>query len=478
VCLRAWQGVMAVPRVLFFATHPSAPLEYSLIAKKLIALDADPTICLATPRALENVPDDCRDGLAYCELTGALIDWSKSGQTSVPRLSKAGGVLRQLRGLLVSVTLITFLLSMYRLLKSLYSEKRDISKLFGIVRPHILVLSGDRQPRLEATAAQCGKEFGCAVICIPACQIAAPETLALRRLPVPRGPLRFLNMHYWSARFFPSQVYEGQHKTVNFYNPYVLLLLKVFGVLPRHPWQMGGGGRVSALIVHGRADKDIQRTAGLAAEKILDLGQPSTDIIYQQITDIYDGDDFTKIRQKFFHQERRLAIFAIPQPFSDAPNWTSDSLLSVVDSLIHKKYNVCLSVHPKQPTHKYQFLERKGYAALVNTPLVRYLGLADLYVASFSSTIRWAMLMGVPLCVLDYHAENSPLFLGQAEVPIFQTSQMLEDWLSDLEDTGFRARVRNTLQSKANYYQHCDGKSADRIARKLIELYERNKRCT
>lgn len=232
----------------------------------------------------------------------------------------------------------------------------------------------------------------------------------------------------------------------------------------------GGGGRAEWLFVHGQADSDLQLAAGLPAKKILVLGQPTTDLLHDQLVRRLEQTSTYSIVSRKFISDRLTAVFAVPQPFSDAPNWTSGSLISVRDSLISAGYNVVLSIHPKQDADNYKFLELDGYAHLASGPLVSFLGYSDLFISSYSSTVRWAMLLGLPVAVVDFHQENSPIFEDLPMIPILHSSSAFEAWLVGMKDPASRYQFGEKLRAVSSYYQCFDGHSTDRVAMKIIEI--------
>lgn len=457
--------------VLFIATHPSAPGEYIRIAKQLIKLGYAAAICLATPRAIGNVHADQRDSVQYLTLNGGPINWSLSEASIDSKKHKQNNTIRRLIRSCSRLTIFRGLLNSVRLFRSLVIERSEVLLLLKRIQPNIVIVPGDRQPRLEATIAELCHQYGVTLICAPTCQIAAPATLALRRPAVPVDCImRYFIPAYWQSKIFPSQTYVSNEKTVNFYSLATALLLTIFGVMPRNPWQMGGGGRAACLFVHGDADKDLQIAAGLPAHQVFVLGQPSTDLLYDQLVKKPRRTLNSNIVSKRFLNDLPTAVFAVPQPFSDAPNWTQNSLLSVRDSLIAAGYNVILSIHPKQHVDNYRFLELESHAYLANTPLVTFLGYSDLYISSYSSTVRWAMLLGLPLAVVDYHNENSPIFDDLPIVPILNSDFALKNWLLEMKNTASRSKLGEQFRAVSSYYQYFDGHSTERVVMKIIDI--------
>jgi hypothetical protein len=466
--------------ILFVATHPSAPGEYTRVARRLQTRGYNVVICLATPTAMGNVPLDQRDVVQYSSIEGNPINWTATDAAAdTLKLQKNNNIIRRVLAYFSRFPVLKGLVTSIRLLRSLISERSSVSLLFTRIQPNVIVIPGDRQPRLEATIAELSHQYDIPLICAPTCQIAAPATLAQHRATVPINKItRFFIPIYWLSKLIPSQTHTTEEKTVNFYTPITAFLLLLMGVLPRNPFQMGGGGRADCLLVHGEADKDLQVAAGLPPKNAFVLGQPSSDLLHDQLVRKPQRIGIASLIGGAFLSDRSTAVFAVPQPFAEAPNWTRSSLISVRDSLITAGYNVVLSIHPKQRVENYKHMELDGYAYLASAPLVSFLGYSDLYISSYSSTVRWAMLSALPLAVVDYHEENCRIFDDLPMIPILRSGIALEAWLLEMKDATNKAKLSEKLRAVSSYYQCFDGRSTDRVVMKIIEIISKKRSAT
>jgi hypothetical protein len=60
-----------------------------------------------------------------------------------------------------------------------------------------------------------------------------------------------------------------------------------------------------------------------------------------------------------------------------------------------------LSLHPRSRPEDYREAAERAGAVISDRPLLEILPAADLFVATHSSTVRWAILLGIPTLVLD-----------------------------------------------------------------------------
>ena len=63
--------------------------------------------------------------------------------------------------------------------------------------------------------------------------------------------------------------------------------------------------------------------------------------------------------------------------------------------------HILLSLHPKSQRSNYSAMAQDNGLILVDQALRDVLPVADIFVASFSSTVQWALLLGTPVAVFD-----------------------------------------------------------------------------
>lgn len=65
--------------------------------------------------------------------------------------------------------------------------------------------------------------------------------------------------------------------------------------------------------------------------------------------------------------------------------------------------NVLISLHPRMDPAQYQFLEKEYHLPIARQRLAEILPAADLFLATFSSTVLWAVLCRIPCLVVDFY---------------------------------------------------------------------------
>ena len=72
--------------------------------------------------------------------------------------------------------------------------------------------------------------------------------------------------------------------------------------------------------------------------------------------------------------------------------------------------NILISLHPKMDRKDYEFIEEKYKIKILDERLADVLPIADLFVATFSSTVIWSILCGIKSVVVDFYGLNYTMF--------------------------------------------------------------------
>ena len=67
----------------------------------------------------------------------------------------------------------------------------------------------------------------------------------------------------------------------------------------------------------------------------------------------------------------------------------------LISTLTSKYSNVLVSLHPKMNKNKYITVLKDYNCTIIEEKLDQIIGITDLYVATNSSTINWAILLGI-----------------------------------------------------------------------------------
>ena len=193
---------------------------------------------------------------------------------------------------------------------------------------------------------------------------------------------------------------EGKY----YYSHTVANALDRFGVLTKNPWFMGSGYSDILCLPNNQMKKHYS-THGVDLNKIKVIGDTSYDQLYIKYKKYkkYKKDENIKIiLEKYnLNKKKKVVIIALPQlgehyVFPWERHWEEiNFLMKCLDNL---NQNILISLHPKMDKNKYQFLEGKYNCSILDERLIDVLPIADMFVATFSSTVVWSTLCGITRC--------------------------------------------------------------------------------
>jgi len=235
--------------------------------------------------------------------------------------------------------------------------------------------------------------------------------------------------------------------------------LQNFGVLSSDPYVMGcGESDILCLNSKQNVEKYIQK--GVDKDKIYLVGDISFDRLYNN----YIKREALKkeIKKKYsLNKGAEIVIIALPQLaehrlMSWDDHWKEIHFLMKELSSINK--NILISLHPKMDKLKYEFLESDYNCKILDERLGIVLPIADLFVATFSSTVVWSVLCEIKTIVVDFYDLNYSMydFLTSIEIVnnrdefkdilmniFYKKKDFKEDWDLLSKDTVFNGNVIN-----------------------------------
>lgn len=359
------------------------------------------------------------------------------------------------------------LLEIVNTTRLLQHAKQQAQKVFDEFSPISLLVIGDRHLGAELAFLQVAKEYECRSIIVPFAYSGADMPARLRQdRPLHRLDSRAQKIvKEWIRRKYPKQVYNSPYGSMLFYTPAKTIALSKMKMLPDNPWCMGGG--FSDLVaVSGSEDRERYMRMGVPAQKIVITGQPSHDSLYNLSCRVPEL--VTMLVQKYsLNRDKKLVICAVPQLAEHSlldwdTHWQEIRFLTA--SLAQTGANVLLSLHPKSEIEQYRFLEQELSVRILQESLREVLPAADLFVATFSSTVRWAVLLGIPAVVVDFYGLGYDMYDHLAGIVKVKNKELLVQILQKvLKDQRYNESLRSEQQKSAQHIARFDGKVNQRI---------------
>ena len=274
------------------------------------------------------------------------------------------------------------------------------------VQPHSVVVTGDRSSSglLPGLLKAC-KEFNISSIIPPIAYAATPESLVVLRRS------RIFNADHFPVlkKKYPEQYIYDKKTAYNifFFPPFVTEALAENGMLPENPWVMGGGYS-NFVLADGEETKERYVRLGANPDKIIITGHPSHDRLYEQ----YIKKSMVKedLVQKYnLDKTKKIIILSLPQlaehnVYNWDIHWKEINFLCRIFSNVDA--NVLISLHPKMKYETYKFIEQQYKIYIAKEKLADILPVADIFSATFSSTVQWAVLCEIPAIVFDFYGLN------------------------------------------------------------------------
>jgi hypothetical protein len=276
------------------------------------------------------------------------------------------------------------------------------------------------------------------------------------------------------ARLFPAWMLDYKGKQFLRSNFTKIVAVEQLGLAPPNPWLLNSG-YADAIAVESDAMYDYYRAAGIPASQLVTTGSLVDDVLASALAD-------AAARRRCLlsgfgrGDDRPFLLCGLPpdqntfdrlgcefKDFDDLLEFWGDCLAGLKD------WNVVVRPHPKTPAERIDLLRRKGLAVSYDDTAT-LVPLCDLYVASVSATIRWAVACGKPVLNYDVYQYGYEDYRGLGGVLLVNSRDEFRCALADLTGEGGRlAAVADIQRSDSGRWAKLDGASAERIVALLRE---------
>lgn len=354
-------------------------------------------------------------------------------------------------------------------LTDLRAHARDVLARVG---PSAVILSGDRHFGTELALVAEARELGIPTIVMPFALSDVAGALKIRRDDARyRADALWLPANRRTARQFPAHVSRANGDSYLFYTVDRTRALDRAGMLPPVPWHPGGG-HSTVLAVDGEESRERAAATGVRPEKIRVTGQPSHDVLFgiRSRRDTARGELLARYE---LNPNAQTILVALPQLaehglMSWSDHWREIRFL--LHTLTAISANVLIALHPRTSRAAYTRFEREFKCRILAEPTAAVVPLADLYVASYSSTVRWAILCGVPVLLFDFYFGYESLMNYGGTVRITRRSDLDVVYRRLVGDAAERARLASEAAHAAPRLAPFDGQACRRLVDLAREL--------
>ena len=274
---------------------------------------------------------------------------------------------------------------------------------------------------------------------------------------------------------FPNWVYKYQGKKLLRLPASYVFYYKINNLAPKKPW-VCNSGYSDSIILDGQKSFDFYLNAGLDKNKMYTLGSINNDILYSIQTRKEELKN--SLYEKYnLDKNKKLIITALhPKYFMDGIKEFDNDYDKLSDywikTLKNTNYNIIGCPHPSLDISELKKYEDDNFK-IYDGYTIDIIGLADIYVANISSTIKWAVMCGIPVINYDLANMDFKEYRNTPGIITVTNKELFEQELKFLTtDKTYYNKILAKQQEKSSYWGVLDGHAGTRIIEHLNYLME------
>ncbi|MDX2118826.1 MAG: hypothetical protein SFY96_11635 [Planctomycetota bacterium] len=313
-----------------------------------------------------------------------------------------------------------------------------------------------------------------------AAAVVVPYTLANATEP---AESYWHNSAYWvkgpmnrlAARLYPRWVYEHRGRRLMRLPWPCVFATEWSGLAPALPWQLNSG-HADLICVESDAIRDYFVRAGLSPDVVVATGSAQLDTIAAHAA-CAGRERAELLRELGLPDSGRLVLCALPpdqldvrahacefKTFAELASFWVGRLLEIPDA------NVILALHPRTKRETVAHLVGPR-VAIATRPTSTLVPLCDLFVASVSATIRWAIACGKPTINYDVYRYRYDDYLGVPGVVAMEATDEFRAAISRIAtDPAALPDLARKQQSAAEHWGKLDARGVARLAERFLAL--------
>jgi len=342
-------------------------------------------------------------------------------------------------------------------------------KLLQVIKPHTLVMGSGRTAQWELAFIKACREQGVRSVVPSVAYAAARQDMVKSR----KGLDYFGSYHKDTFKRFPEQyAFDGStNEWVSCYPAFTIWEASAKGALLPNPWILGGG-ICDLILVSGQDEFQRNIDEGVDPQRLLITGLRSHDLLFKSLKK--KEELRREIYQKYsLSQNEKLLIASLPSLAEHGwldKDQHQKEIHFLLKTFMSIKANCLISLHPRIDPEQYDFIGHDYGLKISNEPLGNILAAADVFTASFSSTIEWAVLLGIPAVVVDFYGFNYDIYDHFEGVSIINVKSSLQDKYQTLlsDSKKWLQASKKQIDSSGNLSPF-DGRCTDRIIQAIVD---------
>jgi hypothetical protein len=313
-----------------------------------------------------------------------------------------------------------------------------------------------------------------------AARLRVPYVVVPVTIPNPREAASFFrssNAHAVSgpvarliARRWPEWVYEFDgHPMLRLPAPDIMAM-RCFGVDSARPWALNSG-QAAAICVESTENKAIYVRLGLDPRQLAKIGNLADDTLFKVSKDRQEQRR-ALTAELGLTSDRMLVVVAFPPNQFGAISKQAFEYVSfagLVDGWLQalapltEGVNIVLRAHPRLNPEELKPFATAGCRVFTG-PTEAVVPLADLFVASISATIRWALALGIPVINYDCYRYRYDDYRGAQGMVLVEDKKSFASVLQEIcFDPDARRRLCEKQASDRGNWGSIDGQFATRF---------------
>jgi len=347
-----------------------------------------------------------------------------------------------------------------------------IKKILFETNPDTVVVTGDRH---QVDGWEPALLRACRELNIPTVISPVSFTANIEGLPITRRNRKIFRADKFpkiKAKYPKQYIYDNvSQSNIFFYPPYLTEALSKNDMLPEYPWVMGGG-HSTFILADGEETKERYIRLGCKQEKIIVTGHPIHDNLYRLYKNRYKLRN--SLNQEYaFDPGKKLIILALPQLAEHGiMDWKShwDEIRFLCHTFSQLQANCLISLHPKMKYDQYKFIEDEYNISISKRSLSEILPTADIFAATFSSTVQWSVLCRIPSIVFDFYGFNYTMYDYLTGTRIInKKNELLGELEKLIKDESYYAHMVAEQKRFSGYISPFDGRCMERIVKILLQ---------
>lgn len=286
-----------------------------------------------------------------------------------------------------------------------------------------------------------------------------------------------------AGRLYPHWVYKYKGQELIRLPAGHVLAREWLGLAPPSPWILHSGD-ADAIALESEAMREYCLSAGLPPDQLALTGSVNHDNLVkilkeatQRRADLY--------RRLDLPADRPLILSALPPNEFYRTGGRPECNFQVYEELVEfwvqslaavKGYNVVISLHPSIKFEQLQYIEQWG-VRIARDHTVGLVPLCDIFVASVSTTIQWAIVCGKPVVNYDvYRFGYTDYALAKGVITVEEKKGFIAVLQRLVKDRAFYEDIAMCQKACSDRWGRLDGLASERILQlfdQLVAKYQR-----